>query len=110
MTNLKKLEVSAHFINDRQGRKETIDRVICGNWGQVMKEEYYKGAYRCLTDTGLIFILNDTKTVIITYYFASCSLVQGMYRHQAPKSILAKIRDNQRKFKEIYGCEFIEIK
>ena len=110
MTNLKNLKISTHFINDRQGRKETIDRIICGNWGQVMKEEYIKGAYRCLTDTGLMFILNDSKTIIITYYFATCQHVQEMYRYQAPKNILKKIRDNQRKFKAIYGCEFIEIK
>lgn len=44
MTNLKSLTVSSHFINDRQGRKQRMDAIIGDNWGQPVKEEWYKDA------------------------------------------------------------------
>ena len=58
MTNLKSLTISYHFINDRQGRKQRMDAIIGDNWGQPVKEEWYKDAWRILTDVGIIFIVD----------------------------------------------------
>jgi hypothetical protein len=102
MINLRTLKVSKHYSNDRQMRQEQIETVVGGNWGTVIKEEYYKGAWRCLTDMGLIFIVDDSKTLIITYYLASGSIVSGMFHGNVPKYINRRISDNARKYNEIY--------
>ena len=77
MTNLRSLQISYHFQNDRQGRKQRMDAVIGNNWGQPVKEEWYKDAWRILTDVGIIFIVDMNKTKILTYYFATMRVVNG---------------------------------
>lgn len=104
MMNLTELRISYHFQNDRQGRKERIDSIVKGNWGQVIREEYYKGAWRCLTDNGLIFIIEDTKSMIMTYYFAVPEVVRGMYHGKAiPQFLQNKIKKNARTYMDIYN-------
>lgn len=103
MTNLKSIKVSYHFQNDRQGRKERIDRVVNGNWGSVVKEEFRKDAWRMLTDTGLIFILTPNKELILTYYFATGKTVNEMYHGKAPKAITNRVNKNARAYAEIYN-------
>ena len=105
MINLTSIRVSYHFQNDRQGRKERIDRIINNNFGQVVLEEYYKGAWRCLTDTGLIFIVSEAKDLILTYYFAPMETVICMYKamgRKVPQAVENKVRKNAKTYKRIY--------
>lgn len=104
MMKLTELKVSYHFQNDRQGRKQRIDAVVKSNWGQVVREEYYKGAWRCLTDNGLIFIVEEKKEIILTYYFALPQVIRGMYHGKpVPTFLLNKVKNNAKTYKKIYG-------
>lgn len=102
MTNLNNLQISYHFINDRQGRKQRIDAVIGNNWGQPVKEEWYKDAWRVLTDVGLIFIVDMNRTKILTYYFATMQVVNGMYNGKIPQAMVKRINKNARNYASIY--------
>lgn len=103
MMNLKSLKISAHFTNDRTNRQAQIEAVINGNWGQVIKEEWYKDAYRCLTDMGLIFIVSADRTTIMTYYLAKGKIVSAMLKGKIPKSLNKRIADNANKYMNLYG-------
>lgn len=102
MTNLRNLQISYHFINDRQGRKQRMDAVIGDNWGQPIKEEWYKDAWRILTDVGIIFIVDMNRTKILTYYFATMSVVRGMYNGKVPQNMVKRLNKNARAYCDIY--------
>lgn len=104
MTNLHNLQISYHFINDRQGRKQRIDAIIGNNWGQPVKEEWYKDAWRILTDVGIIFIVDMDKTKILTYYFATMRVVNGMYggNNKVPAAMVKRINKNARNYCDLY--------
>ena len=102
MIKLNELKVSYHFQNTRQGRDERINTITKNNWGQVVREEYYKGAWRCLTDTGLVFIVEESKTIILTYYFATMEVAIGMYHGNVPEFMKKKIRKNATQYKNRY--------
>ena len=103
MTNLKSLTISYHFINDRQGRKQRMDAVIGDNWGQPIKEEWYKDAWRILTDVGIIFIVDMNRTKILTYYFATMKVVRGMYNGKVPNSMVKRLNKNAWAYTDIYN-------
>ena len=106
MIKLNELKVSYHFQNDRNERKAQIDAIINGNFGQVVIEEWYKDAWRCLTDTGLIAIVEPKKEIILTYYFAPMKTAQMMYRanfRKMPQAVANKIQKNANTFNKIYN-------
>jgi hypothetical protein len=106
MLNLNELLVSYHFQNDRAERKERIDAVLGGNYGQIIKQVYCKGAIRCLTDMGLIFIVNEQQTLILTYYFARKETIYQMYKGKlasVPSFIVKRVDKNARKYKKLYN-------
>lgn len=105
MIKLNDLKVSYHFQNDRTERKARIDAIVNDNFGQVVCEEWYKDAWRCLSDTGLIFIVNEQKTIILTYYFATMQVASCMYRaagRKMPKAVENKVRKNAIIYDRLY--------
>lgn len=106
MTNLRNCTISTHFLNDRQGRKERMDKVIGNNWGQPVKEEWYKDAWRILTDVGIIFIVSIDRSTIITYYFATMRVVNGMYggSNKVPSAMVKRINKNARNYCDLYDA------
>lgn len=108
--DLKKLKLSNHYKRDNKIREQIIDSIVEGNWGQIVKQEWYKGAYRCLTDTGLIFIVSPEKDMILTYYLARGGVAQGMFNHKAPGYLMKKINKNANKYKEVMGGKLINSK
>lgn len=105
MMNLNEIKVSYHFQNDRQGRKQRIDEIIRGNFGQIVIEEFYKEAWRCLTDTGLCVIVSKDRNLILTYYFCPLETARMIYKAQfrkMPEAVENKIRKNQKTYKRIY--------
>lgn len=105
MTNLTNIKISYHFQNERTGRKEQIDNVINGNWGQVVKETYLTDSWKCLTDTGLVFVLTPNKDLIITYYFATMAIAHKFYnRGKVPTALEKRIQRNATKFNQLYGA------
>lgn len=106
MIKLNELKVSYHFQNDRNERKAQIDAIINGNFGQVVIEEWYKDAWRCLTDTGLIAIVEPKKEIILTYYFAPMKTASMMYKaafRKMPQAVANKIQKNANTFNKIYN-------
>lgn len=105
MTKLNELKISYHFQNDRNTRKARIDAIINGNFGQVVIEEWYKGAWRCLTDTGLIAIVEPKKEIILTYYFAPLKTAQAMYKasfRKMPEAVANKINKNAKTYMKMF--------
>ena len=102
MTNLYKIPVSAHFNYDRHVRKARIDAIINGNWGQVVRESFATNVWHCLTDTGLIFIVNAEKTKIVTYYFATAAQAQQICNKSCSKQLLKRIQKNASKYQKLY--------
>lgn len=105
MMKLNELKVSYHFQNDRTERKMRIERIVNGNFGQIVLEEYYKGAWRCLTDTGLVVIVEPKRELILTYYFCPLNTARAMYRacqRKMPQAVENKIRKNAKKYVELY--------
>lgn len=110
MINLNECLVSYHFQNDRQMRKQRIDAVLNGNLGQVIAEEWYKEAWRVLTDTGLMAVVTPDKKIIITYYFSTIEQAKMLYWHnygrKVPEYLLNKINKNARMYNKIYGSSY----
>lgn len=106
MMNLNTLKVSYHFQNDRQERKQRIDAIIDGNLGSAIFEEWYKDAWRVLTDTGLIVIVERNKELILTYYFATMRQVNNMYHcngRKTPQAIINKVQKNVNAYNRLYN-------
>jgi hypothetical protein len=103
MTNLREIPVSWHFANERKERKARIDEVINGNWGQVIRESFATNVWHCLTDTGLIFIVNADKSKIMTYYFATPAQAQQICNKSCPKQVLKRIQKNAGKYQKLYN-------
>ena len=103
MTNLQNIPVSYHFTHDRAERKARIDEVIGGNWGQVVRESFATNVWHCLTDTGLIFIVNADKSKIMTYYFATPAQAQQICNKSCSKQLLKKIQKNASKYQKLYN-------
>lgn len=102
MTNLHNIAVSKHFTNDRHARKERIDAVINGNWGQVIRESFATNVWHCLTDTGLIFIVNADKSLIVTYYFATTQQALQICNGKLPEYVRKRIHRNAKTYATIY--------
>jgi hypothetical protein len=111
MINLTTCKISYHFQNDRQERKAKIDKIINNNLGQVVIEEWYRDAWRCLTDTGLIIIVSAKQDFILTYYFATMKKAKAMY-HDAfktmPQAVANKIIKNANTYSAIYHASISE--
>jgi len=109
MIKLNELKVSYHFQNDRKERKERIDAIINGNFGQVVIEQYFKDAWRVLTDTGIMAVVTPNKELILTYYFCPMETARMIYKSQGkkmPDYIANKIKKNARTYKNIYEENF----
>lgn len=103
MLNLRTLKVSYHIQNDRDERLARVEKILNGNWGQVVAEEWYKDAYRCLTDTGLCFIVSGDRSTIITYYFCPMKTAKAICHNKLSKAVEKKINKNLRSYASIYG-------
>jgi len=104
MTNLKEIKVSYHFQNDRKYRKEQIDAVVNGNWGQPIKEVFLTDSWKILTDMGLVFVLTADKSLIMTYYLVTLSTVNKFYNHgKAPASIVKRVQRNANTYNKLYN-------
>ena len=92
MMTINSLTFSFHAYNDRADRIATIDNYI--GWGQIVKEKYYKNAYHCLTDTGVILIVDDSRSTILTLYMADRRALQAFYAGSAPQYLVNKVKYN----------------
>lgn len=87
-----------HISEDRLDRACFIIQTI--GIGEIIKEEHCideKGrtSWQCLTDTGVILVLNEQKTLAITLYIASQPKVSAMYKGQTPSWVLKMVKKNK---------------
>lgn len=92
MMTINSLTFSFHAYNDRADRIATVDNHI--GWGQIVKEKYYKNTYHCLTDTGVILIVDDSRSIILTLYVADRHSLQKFYAGNAPQYLVKKVKYN----------------
>lgn len=104
MMTISALTLSYHAYNDRADRIALVDNHV--GWGQIVKEAYYNQAYHCLTDTGVVLVVNDARTTIITLYMIDRRRLHLFYKGNAPQYLLNKVKYNTRRgWVECYNLE-----
>lgn len=93
-----KRNISYHISEDRLDRATYIMTTI--GLGEIVKEvrcvdERGRTGYQCLTDTGVMLILNEDKSRVVTLYIATQPKVSAMYKGNTPSWILKMIRKNK---------------
>lgn len=92
MMTINSLTFSYHAQVERADRIAIIDNYI--GWGQIVKEVYFSGCYHCVTDTGLVLVVDDARRVIITLYIMDRRKLQQMYNNRPPKYLISKVDFN----------------
>ncbi len=94
--NVSKLATTYHFRVERAERMYKIDQYI--GLGNPIKETYKDGRYWIISDTGVIYVLSDNRT-IITAYAGSFAQVVRIYggRNKIPKQLEKRINQNMSK-------------
>ena len=92
MMTVSSLVFSVHAYTERADRIAIVDNKI--GWGQIIKEVYEKGVYRCLTDTGVVLVVDDNRTTIVTLYLADRHMLHKMYNGNAPQYMRNRIQHN----------------
>lgn len=92
MLTVNSLTFSYHAQVERADRIAIIDNHI--GWGQIVKEVYFNGCYHCVTDTGLVLVVDDTRRIIITLYIMDRRKLHQMYNNRPPKYLISKVDFN----------------
>lgn len=92
MMPISSLTLSFHAYTERADRIAIIDNKI--GWGQIIKEVYENDAYRCLTDTGVVLVVDKYRTTIVTLYLADRHMLHKMYNGNAPRYMRNRIQHN----------------
>ena len=91
MVTIKNLRFSNHL---RDERNERLKNIYAIGLGQIVKEQWYTRCYHCLTDTGVMLVVDKDGTYCMTMYFADYKEVNRMYAGRVPKYIQSKIDKN----------------
>lgn len=108
MPNLYEVTISSHFSKDRAERCARINRVLGGDWGEIIcavKEEA-RHSWRCVTNTGLYVILDENKAYMITCYLATYHRARALYDMAGatmPRELRKQINKNGRIYFELYA-------
>lgn len=90
MTPIDLTKMSSHFINDRKGRINLIEKTI--GWGEpIVEVEDHKGrdATTILTTSGVL-VVRDLDNMIITAWIASERQAMAVYRKATGKREMPK--------------------
>ena len=93
-----KRNITYHISADRIDRATYIMTTI--GIGEIIKEmrcsdDKGRVSWQCLTNTGVILVLNEDKTMCITLYIAQQAKVSAMYQGKTPSWIIARVRKNR---------------
>lgn len=92
-----KRNISYHISEDRLDRACYIMQTI--GIGEVIKEQHGidekgRGFWRSFTNTGVMLIMNEQKTQVVTLYIADQKQVSSLYQGKTPSWIFAMVRKN----------------
>lgn len=90
--------ISYHIAEDRLDRAILIMTTI--GLGNIVKEQKAINAsgrpcWECITDTGVIIVLDEPKKVAITLYIASMPKVSAIYKGQTPGWLIKVVKKNK---------------
>lgn len=93
-----KRNASYHISEERLDRAVYIMQTV--GLGEIIKEvrcidERNRVSWQCLTDTGVIIILNEQKTMAVTLYIATQPKVSAMYKGNTPSWVIKMVRKNK---------------
>ena len=96
---IKKTKLTSHMILDRSDRVVYI--LLNLGLGEIIKETHQideKGrpSWQCLTNTGVLIIMDEKKETIITLYIASQPKVSAMYEGNTPSWVLNMVKKNKK--------------
>ena len=92
-----KRNISYHISEDRLDRACYIMQTI--GIGDIIKEQRgqdEKGRvfWRCFTNTGVMLIMNEDKSRVVTLYIAEQKQVSSVYEGKTPSWVFALVRKN----------------
>ena len=87
--------MSHHMRADRVDRLTKIAITI--GFGEIIKEAPIRGAVGMFSDTGVLYIVNKKKKLIITAYVATVDEAVAFYGGRLPPKIFAVVRKNEQK-------------
>ena len=88
---------SYHISEERLDRACFIMQTV--GIGEIIKEvrcvdDRNRVSWQCLTDTGVLLVLNEQKTMAITLYIATQPKVSAMYKGNTPSWVIKLIKKN----------------
>lgn len=89
--NINRIAFSHHFRTERADRYDSIMRV---GMGQIVKQQWYTGCWHCLTDTGVMLVIDEAGNYCITAYFADLIEVRKIYCGNVPRFMQKRIDRN----------------
>ena len=92
-----KRNISYHISEDRLDRACYIMQTI--GIGDIIKEQHGtdeqgRGYWRCFTNTGVMVILNEDKSKMITLYIPNQAQVSSIYHGNTPSWVFKMVRKN----------------
>ena len=93
-----KRNITYHISADRIDRATYIMTTI--GIGEIIKEvrctdEKGRVSWQCLTNTGVILVLSEDKSIAITLYIATQPKVSAMFEGKTPSWMIARVRKNR---------------
>lgn len=93
-----KRNCTCHISEDRLDRATFIMTTI--GIGEVIKEvkqidEKGRVSWQCLTNTGVLLVLDEKKEIVITLYIASQPKVSALYEGKTPNWVFNMVRKNK---------------
>lgn len=94
-----KRNITYHISEDRIDRAVYIMQTV--GLGNIIKEvrqvdEKGRVGWQCLTDTGVLIVLDEKKEVAVTLYIATQPKVSAMYQGKTPSWLINKVRKNKK--------------
>lgn len=92
------MNMTYHYEVQRAARREILEKEI--GMGQIIKKVYKNQRWSCLTDTGIMLIMDDDGITIITAYCPRVAELKIFYGsvEKAPKNIRKKVYQHESKY------------
>lgn len=92
------MTMTYHYEVERKERRELIENEI--GFGQIIKKVYRNHSWNCITDTGIVIILDDDGATIITAYCPRVQELKYFYGdpNKAPKELRKKVYQHESKY------------